>query len=105
MLHKSVNNINALSFLMLLRKDYEPHFFRFCTKEEAHNQWTRSPMQMEVRNVNSKNFVLTLKVWEEFVGNAKFLCHQSIVINFCKLNPLEDVNNVSLDTDSPNRGE
>lgn len=70
MLHKSVNNINALSFLMLLRKDYEPHFFRFCTKEEAHNQWTRSPMQMEVRNVNSKNFVLTLKVWEEFVGNA-----------------------------------
>ncbi|XP_050206584.1 meiosis-specific protein ASY1 [Mercurialis annua] len=42
--------------------DYEPPFFRVCTEEEAHNPWTKSPLKMEVGNVNSKHFVLALKV-------------------------------------------
>ncbi|KAG6781431.1 hypothetical protein POTOM_014334 [Populus tomentosa] len=42
--------------------DYEPPFFRGCTEEEAHNAWTKHPLQMEVGNVNSKHFVLALKV-------------------------------------------
>ncbi|XP_011020729.1 PREDICTED: HORMA domain-containing protein 1-like isoform X2 [Populus euphratica] len=42
--------------------DYEPPFFRGCTEEEAHNAWTKHPLQMEVGNVNSKYFVLALKV-------------------------------------------
>nr|XP_034930444.1 meiosis-specific protein ASY1-like isoform X6 [Populus alba] len=41
--------------------DYEPPFFRGCTEEEAHNAWTKHPLQMEVGNVNSKHFVLALK--------------------------------------------
>uniref|UniRef100_A0A6N2K9R7 HORMA domain-containing protein n=1 Tax=Salix viminalis TaxID=40686 RepID=A0A6N2K9R7_SALVM len=42
--------------------DYEPPFFRGCTEEEAHNAWIKHPLQMEVGNVNSKHFVLALKV-------------------------------------------
>ncbi|KAI4336583.1 hypothetical protein L6164_015095 [Bauhinia variegata] len=42
--------------------DYEPPFFRGCTEEESHHPWTKSPLKMEVGNVNSKHFVLTLKV-------------------------------------------
>ncbi|TXG56054.1 hypothetical protein EZV62_017367 [Acer yangbiense] len=42
--------------------DYEPPFFKSCTEEEAHNTWTKSPLKMEVGNVNSKHFVLALKV-------------------------------------------
>ncbi|XP_021630541.1 meiosis-specific protein ASY1 isoform X3 [Manihot esculenta] len=42
--------------------DYEPPFFRSCTEEEANNPWTKSPLKMEVGNVNSKHFVLALKV-------------------------------------------
>ncbi|PON50659.1 Winged helix-turn-helix DNA-binding domain containing protein [Parasponia andersonii] len=42
--------------------DYEPPFFRGCTEEEANNPWTKSPLKMEVGNVNSKHFVLALKV-------------------------------------------
>lgn len=42
--------------------DYEPPFFRSCTEEEAHNPWTKNPLKMEVGNVNSKHFVLALKV-------------------------------------------
>ncbi|KAA8533309.1 hypothetical protein F0562_033158 [Nyssa sinensis] len=42
--------------------DYEPPFFRSCTEEEAHNTWTKNPLKMEVGNVNSKHFVLALKV-------------------------------------------
>ncbi|GLT86684.1 hypothetical protein SLE2022_048060 [Rubroshorea leprosula] len=42
--------------------DYEPPYFRSCTEEEAHNTWTKSPLRMEVGNVNSKHFVLALKV-------------------------------------------
>ncbi|XVE85318.1 hypothetical protein DITRI_Ditri17bG0082100 [Diplodiscus trichospermus] len=42
--------------------DYEPPFFRGCTEEEAHNSWAKSPLKMEVGNVNSKHFVLALKV-------------------------------------------
>ncbi|EOX99858.1 DNA-binding HORMA family protein [Theobroma cacao] len=42
--------------------DYEPPFFRGCTEEEAHNPWTKNPLKMEVGNVNSKHFVLALKV-------------------------------------------
>ncbi|KAK9063523.1 hypothetical protein SSX86_017393 [Deinandra increscens subsp. villosa] len=42
--------------------DYEPPFFRGCTEEETHNAWTKNPLKMEVGNVNSKHFVLSLKV-------------------------------------------
>ncbi|XAR48175.1 hypothetical protein NMG60_11030910 [Bertholletia excelsa] len=42
--------------------DYEPPFFRSCTEQEAHNPWTKNPLKMEVGNVNSKHFVLALKV-------------------------------------------
>ncbi|XP_047319001.1 meiosis-specific protein ASY1 [Impatiens glandulifera] len=42
--------------------DYEPPFFRGCTEEEAHNAWTKNPLKMEVGNVNSKHFVLALRV-------------------------------------------
>ncbi|XP_075083605.1 meiosis-specific protein ASY1-like, partial [Nicotiana tabacum] len=42
--------------------DYEPPFFRSCTEEEAVNPWTKSPLEMEVGNVNSKHFVLALKL-------------------------------------------
>ncbi|CAI0381231.1 unnamed protein product [Linum tenue] len=42
--------------------DYEPPFFRECSEEDAHNPWTKSPLRMEVGNVNSKHFVLALKV-------------------------------------------
>ncbi|VFQ89495.1 unnamed protein product [Cuscuta campestris] len=42
--------------------DYEPPFFRGCKEEEALNPWTKSPLKMEVGNVNSKHFVLSLKV-------------------------------------------
>ncbi|KAL2507579.1 DNA-binding HORMA family protein [Forsythia ovata] len=70
--------------------DYEPPFFRGCTEEEAHNPWTRSPLKMQVGNVNSKHFVLALKV-------------KSV------LDPCEDENDdqddVSLGADSPRRDE
>ncbi|GFZ21143.1 DNA-binding HORMA family protein [Actinidia rufa] len=42
--------------------DYEPPFFRSCTEQESHNSWTKNPLKMEVGNVNSKHFVLALKV-------------------------------------------
>ncbi|KNA19113.1 hypothetical protein SOVF_064250 [Spinacia oleracea] len=42
--------------------DYEPPFFRGCTEEDARNLWNRNPLVMEVGNVNSKHFVLALKV-------------------------------------------
>ncbi|KAJ0038990.1 hypothetical protein Pint_23724 [Pistacia integerrima] len=42
--------------------DYEPPFFRSCTEEEARHPWNKSPLKMEVGNVNSKHFVLALKV-------------------------------------------
>ncbi|KAL7171771.1 hypothetical protein ACSBR2_036437 [Camellia fascicularis] len=42
--------------------DYEPPFFRSCTEQEVHNPWTKNPLKMEVGNVNSKHFVLALKV-------------------------------------------
>ncbi|CAL5398405.1 unnamed protein product [Camellia sinensis] len=42
--------------------DYEPPFFRSCSEQEAHNPWTKNPLKMEVGNVNSKHFVLALKV-------------------------------------------
>ncbi|CAL5357797.1 unnamed protein product [Camellia sinensis] len=42
--------------------DYEPPFFRSCTEQEAHNPWTKNPLKMEVGNVNSKHFVLAVKV-------------------------------------------
>jgi len=45
--------------------DYEPPFFRGCTEEEAHNAWTKHPLQMEVGNVNSKHFVLALKARDQ----------------------------------------
>ncbi|XP_057426693.1 meiosis-specific protein ASY1-like [Lotus japonicus] len=42
--------------------DYEPPFFRGCTEEEAYHQWEKNPLKMEVGDVNSKHFVLALKV-------------------------------------------
>ncbi|KMT07473.1 hypothetical protein BVRB_6g150910 [Beta vulgaris subsp. vulgaris] len=42
--------------------DYEPPYFRGCTNEDARNLWKRNPLRMEVGNVNSKHFVLALKV-------------------------------------------
>ncbi|KAE8730134.1 4-coumarate--CoA ligase-like 1-like [Hibiscus syriacus] len=42
--------------------DYEPPFFRGCMEDEAQNSWTKNPLRMEVGNVNSKHFVLALKV-------------------------------------------
>ncbi|OVA17498.1 DNA-binding HORMA [Macleaya cordata] len=42
--------------------DYEPPFFRNCSDQEANNPWTKIPLKMEVGNVNSKHFVLALKV-------------------------------------------
>ncbi|GKE05957.1 meiosis-specific protein ASY1 [Tanacetum coccineum] len=42
--------------------DYEPPFFRGCTEDETLNTWTKNPLKMEVGNVNSKYFVLALKV-------------------------------------------
>ncbi|XP_027334869.1 meiosis-specific protein ASY1 [Abrus precatorius] len=42
--------------------DYEPPFFRGCTDEEAYHPWAKNPLKMEVGNVNSKHFVLALKV-------------------------------------------
>ncbi|KAI3733349.1 hypothetical protein L6452_12792 [Arctium lappa] len=63
--------------------DYEPPFFRGCTEEEAHHPWIKNPLRMEVGNVNSKHFVLSLKV-------------KSV------LDPCED-DNVSLGDDSMQR--
>ncbi|WMV22821.1 hypothetical protein MTR67_016206 [Solanum verrucosum] len=42
--------------------DYEPPFFKGCTDEEALNPWMKNPLKLEVGNVNSKHFVLALKV-------------------------------------------
>ncbi|KAK4283465.1 hypothetical protein QN277_000412 [Acacia crassicarpa] len=42
--------------------DYEPPFFRCCTDEEARCPWTKGPLKMEVGSVNSKHFVLALRV-------------------------------------------
>ncbi|XP_039139403.1 meiosis-specific protein PAIR2-like isoform X2 [Dioscorea cayenensis subsp. rotundata] len=43
-------------------EDYEPPFFRCCSESEASNAWAKNPLKMEVGNVNSKHFVLALKV-------------------------------------------
>ncbi|XP_020988149.1 meiosis-specific protein ASY1 isoform X2 [Arachis duranensis] len=42
--------------------DYEPPFFRGCSEVEAYHPWVKNPLKMEVGNVNSKHFVLALKV-------------------------------------------
>ncbi|PHT48058.1 hypothetical protein CQW23_12266 [Capsicum baccatum] len=42
--------------------DYEPPFFRGCTDEDTPNSWIKNPLKLEVGNVNSKHFVLALKV-------------------------------------------
>ncbi|KAI3845374.1 hypothetical protein MKW92_030603 [Papaver armeniacum] len=42
--------------------DYEPPFFRGCSEQEASHPWLKNPLKMEIRNVNSKHFVLALKV-------------------------------------------
>lgn len=60
--------------LALQPADYEPPFFRSCTEEEANNPWTKSPLKMEVGNVNSKHFVLALKVRTKiFADGLNFL--------------------------------
>ncbi|KAI3898995.1 hypothetical protein MKW92_019568 [Papaver armeniacum] len=42
--------------------DYEPPFFRECSEQEANHPWLKNPLKMEIGNVNSKHFVLALKV-------------------------------------------
>ncbi|RZC76547.1 hypothetical protein C5167_000661 [Papaver somniferum] len=42
--------------------DYEPPFFRGCSEQEANYPWLKNPLKMEIGNVNSKHFVLALKV-------------------------------------------
>ncbi|URE43336.1 HORMA domain [Musa troglodytarum] len=42
--------------------DYEPPFFRQCSENEASNDWTKTPLKMQVGNVNSRHVVLSLKV-------------------------------------------
>lgn len=46
--------------------DYEPPFFRECSEEEANHLWVKNPLKMEVGNVNSKHFVLALKVMKGY---------------------------------------
>ena len=46
--------------------DYEPPFFKGCTDEETYHPWEKNPLKMEVGNVNSKHFVLALKVMEGY---------------------------------------
>ncbi|CAA7405205.1 unnamed protein product [Spirodela intermedia] len=43
-------------------EDYEPPFFRCCSENEANNLWRKTPLKMEIGNVNSKHVVLALKV-------------------------------------------
>ncbi|CAL9060019.1 unnamed protein product, partial [Musa banksii] len=42
--------------------DYEPPFFRKCSENEAPNDWTKTPLKLQVGNVNSRHVVLSLKV-------------------------------------------
>ncbi|KAI3879692.1 hypothetical protein MKX03_012018 [Papaver bracteatum] len=42
--------------------DYEPPYFRGCSEQEANHPWLKNPLKMEIGNVNSKHFVLALKV-------------------------------------------
>ncbi|XP_026409397.1 meiosis-specific protein ASY1-like isoform X3 [Papaver somniferum] len=42
--------------------EYEPPFFRGCSEQEANHPWLKNPLKMEIGNVNSKHFVLALKV-------------------------------------------
>ncbi|CAN0896136.1 Meiosis-specific protein ASY1 [Linum grandiflorum] len=62
--------------------DYEPPFFKGCSEEDVHNQWTKSPLKMEVGNVNSKHFVLALK--------ASLACFSSHKIVKSVLDPCDD---------------
>ncbi|KAH9303290.1 hypothetical protein KI387_014873, partial [Taxus chinensis] len=41
--------------------DYEPPFFRCCGEEDI-NSWTRTPLKMKIGDVNSKHFMIALKV-------------------------------------------
>jgi hypothetical protein len=53
--------------------DYEPPFFRGCSEEEANHPWVKNPLKMEVGNVNSKHFVLALKVMEGYPAHSHVL--------------------------------
>lgn len=100
--------------------DYEPPFFRGCTEEEVHNPWTKNPLKMEIGNVNSKHFVLALKVMDEDCRKTELLrflfIFQLIVLSYLiqvksVLDPCEDENDdiqnddVSLGADSVERDE
>lgn len=61
-----VGLFHNLICLFLQPADYEPPFFRGCTEEEAYHPWVKNPLKMEVGNVNSKHFVLALKVIEGY---------------------------------------
>ncbi|KAI3964571.1 hypothetical protein MKW92_027154 [Papaver armeniacum] len=55
---------NQMSYILenLQPIDYEPPFFRGCSEQEANHPWLKNPLKMEIGNVNSKHFVLALKV-------------------------------------------
>ncbi|XP_026405373.1 meiosis-specific protein ASY1-like isoform X1 [Papaver somniferum] len=44
------------------QKGVLPPFFRGCSEEEANHPWLKTPLKMEIGNVNSKHVVLALKV-------------------------------------------
>lgn len=84
--------------------DYEPPFFKCCSESEAPNNWTKNPLKMEVGNVNSKHFVLALKVWKETrCKNLNFLCSNNHGYNIMQvksvLDPCEDENNDASDNE------
>ncbi|KAI3850053.1 hypothetical protein MKW92_032274 [Papaver armeniacum] len=55
-------NKTMVEILSLSPGDYEPPFFRGCSEQEANHPWLKNPLKMEIGNVNSKHFVLALKV-------------------------------------------
>ncbi|KAI3887394.1 hypothetical protein MKW92_050780 [Papaver armeniacum] len=41
---------------------YEPPFFGVYSEQEANHPWLKTPLKMEIVNVNCEHFVLALKV-------------------------------------------
>ncbi|KAI3864308.1 hypothetical protein MKX03_004516, partial [Papaver bracteatum] len=68
--------------------DYEPPFFRGSSEQEVNCPWFKNPLKMEIGNVNSKHFVLALKV--ESIQDP---CQD-------ENNDMEDVEEISLGVDS-----
>ncbi|KAG5608265.1 hypothetical protein H5410_019546 [Solanum commersonii] len=74
--------------------DYEPPFFKGCTDEEALNPWLKNPLKLEVGNVNSKHFMLALKVWDRSQENEYELVSFSVVNQFALISFLPQVKSV-----------